>query len=198
MEDSFNIIKKYLSNNNSTISTKQINSFGINRMAIQKFVECGKLEKVSRGLYSLPNEIVDEYALIQAQCSKIIFSYGSALFLWGMSDITPHKIDVTILQGTNVTKLKNRHSELICHYVNSNLFELGITQTKSPQGGIVKLYDKERCICDLIKNKNKIDMQLFTQAIKEYFSKTQNYRKLLKYSKIMDIEDKVRIYMEVL
>lgn len=33
----------------------------------------------------------------------------------------------------------------------------------------MSLYDKERCICDLIRNKDKIEMQLYSQAIKEYF-----------------------------
>ena len=64
--------------------------------------------------------------------------------------------------------------------------------------GNVSLYDKERCICDLIRNKDKIEMQLYSQAMKEYFKGKSNPRKLLKYSKLFKIEDKVRAYMEVL
>ena len=64
--------------------------------------------------------------------------------------------------------------------------------------GNVSLYDKERCICDLIRNKDKIEMQLYSQAMKEYFKGKSNPRKLLKYSKLFKIEDKVRDYMEVL
>lgn len=41
-------------------------------------------------------------------------------------------------------------------------------------------------------------MQLYSQAIKEYFKGKSNQRKLLKYSKIFNVEDKVRVYMEVL
>ena len=62
----------------------------------------------------------------------------------------------------------------------------------------MSLYDKERCICDLIRNKDKIEMQLYSQAIKEYFKGKSNPRKLLKYLKLFKIEDKVRSYMEVL
>ena len=62
----------------------------------------------------------------------------------------------------------------------------------------MSLYDKERCICDLIRNKDKIEMQLYSQAMKEYFKGKSNPRKLLKYSKLFKIEDKVRSYMEVL
>lgn len=41
-------------------------------------------------------------------------------------------------------------------------------------------------------------MQLYTQAIKDYFKAKPNNRKLLKYGKLFGIEDKIRTYMEVL
>ena len=62
----------------------------------------------------------------------------------------------------------------------------------------MKLYDRERCICDLIRDKTQVDVQLYTQAIKEYFNIKPDYRKLLKYSRKFGIEEKVRTYMEVL
>ena len=78
------------------------------------------------------------------------------------------------------------------------MYDVGITEILSPQGAIVRLYDKERCICDLIRDKDKVDIQIYTQAIKDYFNTKADRRKLLKYSKVLDVEDKVRTYMEVL
>ena len=60
------------------------------------------------------------------------------------------------------------------------------------------VYDKERCICDLINNKKSIDMQLYTQAVKEYFISKPDAKKNLKYGKIFGVEEKIRTYMEVL
>ena len=60
------------------------------------------------------------------------------------------------------------------------------------------LYDKERCICDFIKDKNKVDVQIYTQAIKDYFKGNVDIGKLLKYSKILKLEEKVRTYTEIL
>lgn len=78
------------------------------------------------------------------------------------------------------------------------VYEIGITEIQSPQGAKVRLYDKERCICDLIRDKEKVDIQIYTQAIKDYFYTKTDRRKLLKYSKVLGVEDKVRTYMEVL
>ena len=69
----------------------------------------------------------------------------------------------------------------------------------SPFGMNIKVYDVERTICDIIKNKNKIDAEIFSKALKDYVkSKNKNLNKLAKYAKIMNIEKKVSEYMEVL
>ena len=82
--------------------------------------------------------------------------------------------------------------------MQQEVYEIGITQVQSPQGATVKVYDRERCICDMIRDKDQMDMQLYTQAIKDYFRSKPNNRKLLKYGKVFGIEEKIRIYMEVL
>ena len=165
---------------------------------LKKYVDRGKLERVRKGIYVLSDGFTDEYVLLQAQSSKALFSYGTALFLWGMSDRTPHIIDVTVPHGTNMTVVRRDNPNLRCHYVQPELYELGITETRSPQGGMVRLYDRERCICDLVRDKEQIEMQLYSQAINDYFRTKPNSRKLLKYSKAFRIEEKIRTYMEVL
>lgn len=191
-------IKCIARNSGGYVRTSQIEELGISRPMIKRYKESGLLEQVSRGIYSVTNEILDEYVVLQKHCNKAIFSYGTALYLWGMSDRTPHIFDITVPQGTHTSHLKKVNEDLRFHYVKSDFYEIGIMQTISPQGGNVFLYDKERCICDLVRNKDKIEMQLYSQAIKEYFKGKSNQRKLLKYSKIFNVEDKVRVYMEVL
>ena len=198
MDNIWNRIKKTAKENNGLIKTSQIEQIGISRPMIKKYKDLGYLEQIRKGLYILSDEIADEYAIIQAQSNNAIFSFGTALYLWGMSDRTPHIIDITLPQGSNLSRLKKENPHIKFHYVQNDIYKIGIAETKSPQGAVIKLYDKERCICDIIRSKQKIDMQLYTQAIKEYFKECPNYRKLLQYSKIFGIEEKVRTYMEVL
>ena len=198
MDNIWNRIKKTAKENNGLIKTSQIEQIGISRPMIKKYKDLGYLEQIRKGLYILSDEIADEYAIIQAQSNNAIFSFGTALYLWGMSDRTPHIIDITLPQGSNLSRLKKENPHIKFHYVQNDIYKIGIAETKSPQGAVINLYDKERCICDIIRSKQKIDMQLYTQAIKEYFKECPNYRKLLKYSKIFGIEEKVRTYMEVL
>lgn len=191
-------IKEVAKDNNGFIRTAQVEELGISRSMIKKYLETGHLEQVRKGLYVLADELTDEYALVQARRSKAIFSYGTALYLWGLSDRTPHFYDITLPRGTNSSKVKKVSPNLRCHYVQQEIYEMGITETKSPQGAVVRLYDRERCICDLIRDKDQVDMQLYSQAIKDYFRSKPNNRKLIKYGRVFGIEEKIRTYMEVL
>ena len=184
--------------NDGYIKTSDVEAAGISRPMIKKYSDAGKLEQVRKGLYVLSDGFFDEFALLQVQSTKAIYSYGTAIFLWGLSDRTPHIFDITLPRGTNVSRLKKDNINLRCHYVDKELYEIGITETVSPQGARVKLYDKERCICDLIRNKDQVDIQIYTQAIKCYFKSNPDSRKLLKYGKVFGIVDKIRTYMEVL
>ena len=72
-------------------------------------------------------------------------------------------------------------------------------QEQTFAGNTVRIYDRERCICDIIKNKNKMDIQIFQMAFKSYFSSgKKNIYKLMEYANVMGISDKVRQYTEVL
>ena len=184
--------------NNGYIRTSDVEAAGISRPMLKKYVDTGKLELVRKGLYTLMNDFVDEFTLIQVQSTKAIFSYGTALYLWGLSDRIPHTFDISIPQGTNISRLKKDTKNLRFHYVQKELYNLGITKTQTPLGSTVLLYDKERCICDLIKDKNKVDIQIYIQAIKDYFKNNADIGKLLKYSKILKVEEKVRTYIEIL
>uniref|UniRef100_UPI004056DED3 type IV toxin-antitoxin system AbiEi family antitoxin domain-containing protein n=1 Tax=Agathobacter sp. TaxID=2021311 RepID=UPI004056DED3 len=132
---------------------------------LKKYSDAGKLERIRKGLYVLAGDIADEYALLQVRSRFAVFSYGTALFLWGLSDRVPHVYDITLPRGANINSLKKDISNLRCHYVQQEIYELGITEVQSPQGAMVKVYDRERCICDLIRDKDQVDMQLYSQAL---------------------------------
>ena len=194
----FEKIKELASATSGIITTKQIEEAGIYRGMTGHFVEEGLLVKEAKGIYSLADEFPDEYLLLQIRSQKMIFSYGTALYLWEMSDRVPHVLDVSVPQGFNGSRILKDNNKLKIHYVQKEKWNIGIAETKTSLGNKVKLYDKERCICDFIMSKKEIDKQLYIQAVKDYFNGYHDTRKILKYAKEFHIEDKVRDYMEVL
>lgn len=198
MDEVYNRIKAMADDGNGFVKTSQIEEAGISRTVIKRYVDSGLLERIRKGIYAPADSDIDEFALLQVQCSSLIFSYGTALYIWGLTDMIPHTFDISVPHGENISRLLRDNQKIKAHYVMKEFYDLGITETQSPQGGLIRLYDKERCLCDLIKDKNQIEKQLYVQAIREYFKARPNVRKLLKYGKAFGIEEKIRTYMEVL
>lgn len=88
---------------------------------------------------------------------------------------------------------------MLVHTVRESWFSLGLTDADTFAGNKIRVYDKERCICDIIKRKNIMDIQVFQMAITSYFSdKEKDIHKLMEYAQIMNLEKRVRQYTEVL
>lgn len=198
MNSKYLIIKKIAEHSDGVVTTKQIEEAGLSRTIIKSYVDQELLIREAQGVYTISSALVDEYKLLQTRSGKMVFSYGTALYLHGMSDRVPHVLDISVPQGYNVSRIKRNHPDVRFHYVKPELWDLGLTKLLTPMGAEVMAYDKERCICDLISNKKHMDMQLYTQAIKDYFSATSDVRKILKYGKTFGVEEKIRTYMEVL
>ena len=192
-EQILNLIKM----NNGLITSKEISKYGINRMFLTRLVKSGKLERVKKGLYVLPNTWGDEYFNLIYGINAI-FSYDTALYFLGLCETVPSIYHITVCRGYN-GKL-NHEGNVKLHFVKKEIFELGKIEIKSPQGQIITCYNAERCICDLLKNKDKEDLETVKYAITEYLRDKQNRNlpKLVEYSKRLNVEDEVNRYLEVL
>lgn len=190
-------IMKIIQKNNGYLNTKQIKQANINTMELTRLVKKNKLERVTRGYYVVANSFYDDYYKYQLKSKNCIFSHTTALYLYDLSDRTPLYFDVTVPIGYNGSLSKDKNIRL--HYVKRNNLTLGLTTIKSPFGAKIKVYDLERTICDIIKNRNNMDKEIFAKALKRYStSKEKDLYKLIKYAQKLNIEKKVIEYMEVL
>ena len=192
-EQILNLIKV----NNGIITSKEVSKHGINRIFLTRLVKSGKIERVKKGLYVLPNTWGDEYFNLIYGINAI-FSYDTALYFLGLCETVPNIYHITVCRGYN-GKL-NHDGNVKLHFVKKEIFELGKIGIKSSQGQIIACYNAERCICDLLKNRNKEDLETIKYAITEYLRDKQNRNlpKLVEYSKKLNVEDEVNRYLEVL
>lgn len=193
-----NTLKEYIKEN-VVITNKEAEKLGYTRYNLSELTKSGQLERLRPGLYQLKGKVIDDFVLISSNSNRIIFSHQTALYLHDLSDRTPSVFHISVPQGYNASHIKKRYEDLQVHYVKKDLYEIGKTEIKSPQGNLIPIYDIERTICDIIIDRKKIDKQIFTDAIKRYFnSNNKNLRRLIKYSRLFKIEDEIRRYMEVL
>lgn len=198
MKDNTNYSKleKIFKTNDGYITREDVDNANIPSWFLSDFVKRNNLNKIAPGFYADDNYIVDNYYIIQRRYPKYIFSGLCALYLLGLTDKIPTDIEVSAPQ--NYHPSRSKIDSLIIHKLsNKNVYELGIKEVKTMFGNIVKTYDEERTICDVIKYRDKYDGETFIKAIKFYVRTINNQSKLFKYARELGIEKKVYEVMEV-
>lgn len=186
-------LKEFLKNNYGYITTSEFLILGINKPSIQKFINKRIIEKVSHGLYMDAKLFKDEYFILQKKYPLAIFSYNTAFHILNLTNRTPNVIDITVPRDKRVRGNFN------VHRVSENYYKVGIIDVISPLGNPVKVYNAERCICDMLRSENEFDLELQNRILNYYWnSKDKNIDLLLEYANFFNIYDKVNTIVEVM
>lgn len=188
-------IKELLKQNNGIITTKQIEEIGISRVHIKQFIESGTIERVKKGIYISRDMLEDEFYIFQLKNKNAIFSYNTAMYLFRASERTPDKIDVTVYSGYNVQRFPNN---MKVHYVKKDLLNLGVAIVNSPSGFKVKVYNMERTICDILKDRNTgVDKEQTNKFIRNMIVHNQvDLNKIWEYAKKLKCTKQLETVME--
>lgn len=188
-------IEIHLKESGGIITSAYCRENNIPTVYLSRLAKEGKLFRVQKGIYIIEDGDFDEYYFFQYQYKKAIFSYETALFLLGVTDKIPWRIDVTVYNGY---KFNEKQDTLNINYVKKSIYNLGIIQKKTMFGNIVNVYSYERILCDFISNKEKMDTEVYVKLIRSYSKyKDKDIHSLYEIARKMGIEDKVREVMEV-
>ena len=170
-QSNIEIIQELMKVNNGYITSKQLTELGIHRMYLNIMVDRGIIEKLDNGIYLDVNKFPDSYYVLNLNLSGIIYSHMTALYFHGLSIKVPD--------------------------TNDDIYELGLTEVKTPFGNIVRVYDIERCICDIIRSKKRMDNEHIKYSLREYIKrKDKDLVKLSKYADKMGIKKEVMDLLE--
>lgn len=190
-------ILEILKKNNGVITTSEVTEAGISRGSLKHLVETGILERAARGVYQLADVWDDEMYHLQVRYKKGIFSGETALYLHDLTDRTPMRFQMTFPNSYNLTNVKNENIK--CNRVIKKLYDMGSVDIKTPTGNLVRAYNMERTLCDIIRTQSNTDIQIVSEAFKRYAKRNdKNIPLLSEYAKKLRVEAKLRSYMEVL
>jgi len=187
------VIMQIMKTNNGILSIRMSELLNIERQYISLMVKDNMIERVSRGIYIFPNTFEDSYFIFQQKYRMAIFSHMTALYFYDMTEEFPYSYTVTVPRSYHMDTVNKKCNVF---YASDDTYELGVTEVQTPNGNKVKVYDKERCICDIIRSKSRMDSEQVQKSIREYMnSKEKNLAKLSEYSNKMGINKKVMDYI---
>ena len=133
---------------------------------IKKKLQEGHLFITEKGLYS-DERYVPELEIIKKKYPNAIMTLNSAFYYYGLTDTIPEYYYVATPKSNR--KIEDVRVKQI--YENSDAFEMGKT-TIEYDGVDITIYNKERLLIELIRNKRKFSFDLYKEII-------GNYRKLI-------------------
>ena len=190
------ILQQLINENNGYLLSSMVKEKNISKAFLAKYVKENGLERVARGIYITEDVWPDELYIMQVRNAAVVFSGETALYLHGLIDREYSLICVSVPTGYNATHLKADNIRV--KYASKCNYGLGVCTVPSTSGNLVRVYDKERCICDLISDRNKIEVHNFQTSMKEYMlGKGKKLSKLIEYAEKLGMRDEVMKYVEV-
>jgi len=159
-------------------------------------VNQGKIQRIDRGIYSIEEVMLNDYYLLYQKNKRAIFSFSSALLLHGLTDSVPYEMEMTLPNTYNSSHIVG---DAIIHKVIEKYYSIGRTIKKTMFGNEVACYDMERTICDLVRFRHKIDVEMFKKALHSYKSNpNRGYQKLPQYATVFRISKQINELLDVI
>ena len=182
---------------NGIIETSKISEFHLSKNDFYKLIKENNYEKVGPGIYVSPDEFVDELLVLHKRCPSGVISHDEALYHYGLIDREPVTHTITVYSGYNASRLKKSGYQV--YFVNKNMLEFGKEMVSDHFGNKIPMYNMERTIVDLIRNRSKFEIQDFKSALRNYAaSPNKNLRRLHEYAKAFRVTKVLQRYLEVL
>ena len=186
--------KTKASNSEVLIKRSELDELKLYQKDINELIYNGYLEKVRQGWYQVVEgeNVKNEAALIAALYTDGVICMHSALFYYQYSDRTPLDWDIAIDRDTSKSRFKLDYPYVKPYYMERKHLEYGVVEADY-EGATLKIFDRDRLICECIRNDKKMDKETYNKAIQAYINDSNKcISHLIDYAKRRNILKKVR------
>ncbi len=186
-------LKTTFSNYDYIMTTAQLSAEKLYYRDIQQMLEEGLIEKIRRGYYHfIEDDGKSEVVIINTLFPDAILCMETALFYYRYSDRNPAEWNISIDKNASRQRTKIDYPFIRAYRVESDLLTIG--ETKGEIDSIeVRIYDRDRTICDVLRNMNRMDKEIFNKAIQNYVKDSKkNIPNLMQYAKELRVQKRVK------
>ena len=159
----------------------------------EKLISEGYIEKVCYGYYQwVDPEDFSEAGLVTRMFPDAVLCMETALFYYGYSDRIPAGWHLSVSKDSCKSRFHIDYPFVKPYYYEPSVYEVGITEGEI-DGRVVRIYDKDRVICDCIRYRNKMDKEIFNKAVQHYVNDPEkSVTRLLAYAKALKVSGPVK------
>ena len=205
-------IIKYFKKHGGYARMKELKKASFQTRDISRLFKEGTIVKVKPGLYRLANftDVVLPAITINAAgytisvgimdvCRAIpegVICLASALEFYGLTTFNPSEIYVAIPNAAKKPKIA--YPPVKIFYFRERFYRPGIEKIKA--GDVtLKIYNREKTICDVFRYRNKIGEDIAFEGLKNYMlRKDANINRLREYAEICRVKTIMMPYLKAL
>lgn len=181
--------KKIFERYGGMMRTKDLQKEKIQYRTLQRLIDQNAVEKVRYGYYQwVDPEDFSEVGTVIRLFPDAIFCMETALRYYGYSDRTPAEWHLAVSKDSGKSRFKIDYPFVKPHYMEPSWLEVGLT-SGTMDGNKVRIYDKDRVICDCLRYRNKMDKEIFNKAVQRYIADPEkNIPHLLEYAEVLRVK----------
>ncbi len=162
--------------------------------ALQK-VQSGELLRLRPGVFAKPATLADTMLDIDVLVPGGVLCMYSAWEHYELTTQIPSAFCIAIPRKRKL--VLPEFPPVTLYYWSDHLLEFGTT-TAEVHGHKVRVTDLERSVCDAIKYRNKIGLDVCAEILKTYLHRTdRNIAKLIEYAKRLRVAATLKTYLEI-
>lgn len=190
-------IKTFIRQKGGIIKKEQIKELGVDYRKILSYVEKGVLIRVKNGYYAVTFDDFSEEELIAMLFPDGVLCLESALFFYGYTSKKPYGWKIAVDKNTSKSRFKLDYPQVTPFYTEPEVLQLGVT-TIMVGDKKMKIYERERLVCDCLKYEDKMDREIWKEGLLSYIQDPdKDVEKLMRYARERKVLKKVQTMIGV-
>ena len=145
----------------------------------------GNVVRIRNGIYALPEEMAKTMIDVEKIVPGGVVCMYSAWAYYELTTKLPPDICIAIEKKRKV--ILPDYPSVALYYWSQSAFELGVSE-REIEGYKVRIYDREKSVCDAVKFRNKIGVDISSEILKNYLVRSdRNLTRLNEYAKKMRV-----------
>ena len=179
------------------VRPRDVQACGFSRMALSALARQGKLTRLSRGLYALPDRPVSEHTTLAEVASKhpgVTVCLLSALQFHGLTTQSPFEVWVAIANKARAPKMDYPPLRIV--RFSGDALNEGVEE-RLVDGVTVRVTNVAKTVADCFKYRNKIGLDVALEALREAWNaKRVKMDELWHCAQVCRVANVMRPYLE--
>ena len=188
-----------LAQSQAVLRATDVRQRGWSSQLLLKLHQAGKLQRIGRGIYSLPDASLTEHHGLVEVCQRVpkaVVCLLSALQFHEIGTQQPYQVWIALPEASHAPTLD--HPQLRVARLRGAAYIEGV-QTVMVEGTPVRIYSVAKTVTDCFKFRNKIGLDVALEALKEAWrSKKITMTDIAHFAKINRVDKVMQPYLEAI